>query len=55
MTDQPDPEGETLDTVEPQHDRPAEEEDSALFAWLRRRVKEDNRRVAEHGSIGRWL
>ncbi|MFD9368547.1 hypothetical protein ACFWA6_12675 [Streptomyces sp. NPDC060020] len=54
MTDQPAPEGQTLDTTEPQHDRPAEE-DSPVMAWLRRKVKEDNRRIAEHGSLGRCL
>ncbi|MCB5179520.1 hypothetical protein [Streptomyces antimicrobicus] len=56
MTDQPDAlaQGDALDTVEPQHDQPAEDE-SAVFASLRRRVSADNRRIAEHGCIGQWL
>ncbi|MFD3464816.1 hypothetical protein ACFWWM_00310 [Streptomyces sp. NPDC058682] len=56
MTEQAEPLAQALalDAAEPQHDRPAEE-DSPVFAQLRRAVKADNLRIAEHGCIGQWL
>jgi hypothetical protein len=55
MNDQldPGPEDSVQDSEEPQHDRPAEG-DSPVLLRLRALVAEDNRRIAEYGSIGRW-